>query len=188
VRSRRRRDASPVHDAKEEHMLATKTLAVALTALAASGGSVALADINVSDDRRGDAKCNRKPCPDLRSAVAGHGIFNENEQFFIVVQHSAVDRKRLPRLAVNTSGSNRSAPEFYVEKRASGAGVFNAKTGRKVSEAVWRNTRRVSATWTFLPSAIGSPERYGWRIEVKAKGGSRIDSTPNSGYLEHRVG
>jgi hypothetical protein len=53
-------------------MPATKTLAVALTALAASGGSVALADINVSDDRRGDAKCEHKPCPDLRSAVAGH--------------------------------------------------------------------------------------------------------------------
>jgi hypothetical protein len=168
-------------------MHAKTTLALALTVLGAGGGSVALADIKVSDDSRNDAKCASKPCPDLRSAIADHGIFNKNELFYIVTQHNAVQRARLPRIAINTKGSGSSAPEFYVEKRASGAGVFNAKTGRKTGPAVWRNTRRVSANWTFLPNAIGNPASYGWRVEVVAPSGARIDSAPDSGYLKHRL-
>lgn len=168
-------------------MQATKLFALSLTALAATGGSAALADITHIDDRRGDAKCDGGPCPDLRSALADHGIFNENELFYIVVQHNAVQRGRFPRIAINTSGSGTSGPEFYVEKRASGAGVFDAKTGRKAGGAIWRNTRRVSATWTFLPGAIGNPGSYGWRVEVVAPGGRTIDATPDGGYRTHSL-
>ena len=171
-------------------MRATKTLALALATLAtlaAGGGSVALADIELSDDKRGDAKCESTPCPDLRSAIADHGIFNEHELFYIVTQYNKVDRKRLPRIAINTSGGSSSAPEFYVEKRRSGGAVWDAETGEKTGAAVWRNTRRVSANWTFLPSAIGNPASYGWRVEVVTKSGARIDSAPNSGYREHRL-
>jgi hypothetical protein len=168
-------------------MHATKTLALALAALATTGGSAALADITHVDDRGGDAKCDSGPCPDLRSAVADHGIFNENELFYIVVQHNAVKRGQFPRIAINTSGPGTSGPEFYVEKRASGAGVFNAKTGRKAGGAIWSSTRKVSATWTFLPSAIGNPGSYGWRVEVVAPGGRKIDATPDSGYRTHSL-
>jgi hypothetical protein len=168
-------------------MQVRKTLALALAALAASGSGAALADIKVNDDKRGDAKCPSGACPDLKSAVAGHGIFNKAELFYIVTQYNAVNRMRFPRIAINTRGPNASAPEFYVEKRASGAGVFDARTGKKTGGAVWRNTRRVSANWTFMPSAIGDPSSYGWRMEVAAPGGKRIDSAPNSGYVTHRL-
>jgi hypothetical protein len=168
-------------------MHATKTFALALTALAAAGSSAAVADIKVSDDKRGDAKCESKPCPDLKSAISDHGIFNKAELFYIVTQHNPVQRSRFPRIAINTRGSSTSGPEFYVEKRASGAGVFDAKTGKKTGGAVWRNTRSVSANWTFLPSAIGSPGSYGWRVELVDPGGSTIDAAPDSGYLMHRL-
>jgi len=106
--------------------------------------------------------------------------------FFIVTQHNAVQRGRFPRIAINTDGPNSSAPEFYVEKTAKGAGVFKVKSGRKSGAATWRNTRKRSANWTFLPSAIGNPHSFGWRVEI-ASGGSRIDATPNSGYIERRI-
>src|SRR5829696_2144806 len=143
-------------------MQPAKTLALALAALALSGGSAALAStIQLSDDRRGDARCESKPCPDLKSAIANPGIFNKNEL-------------------------NTSAPEFYVEKRATGAGVFNVKTGRKSGPATWRNYNAKSANWTFLPSAIGNPSSYGWRVEV-VQAGSKVDATPNAGYLKRSL-
>ena len=171
-------------------MHAPKTLVLALAALAALAagtGSAALADTKAGDDRRGDAKCDGSPCPDLKSAIAGHGIFDETELFYIVTQHNAVERGRLPRIAINTRGSGSSRPEFYVEKRSSGPGVFKAKTGRKVGAAVWTNPGTSAATWTFLPSAIGSPPRYGWRVEIAGSGGGRIDAAPDHGYLVHRL-
>lgn len=164
----------------------TLTLALALTGLTAIGGTAALADITAKDDRRGDAKCDDGPCPDLKSAIGDHGIFNKAELFYIVTQHNKVQRARFPRIAINTNGASSSKPEFYVEKRASGAGVFNANTGRKAGAAVWRNTRRVSANWTFLPSAIGSPASFGWRVEVMERG-EKVDSVPDKGYLTHRL-
>ena len=168
-------------------MRIAKMLVLTSLALAAGGGSAALADSRAADDKRGDATCRRTPCPDLKSAVADHGIFDQGQLFYIVTQYNKVDRKRLPRIAINTSGGSASAAEYYVEKRAEGAGVFDAATGEMTGTAVWSNTRRASATWTFRPRAIGSPERYGWRVEVAAKAGARIDSVPNSGYLEHRL-
>jgi hypothetical protein len=168
-------------------MHAIKTLTLTLTALAITSGTAAVADITAKDDRRGDAKCDAGPCPDLKSAISDHGIFNKAELFYIVTQHNKVQRTRFPRIAINTKGASGSKPEFYVEKRASGAGVFDAKTGRKTGPAVWRNTRKVSANWTFLPSAIGNPASYGWRVEV-VHDGAKIDSAPDKGYLIHRLG
>jgi hypothetical protein len=168
------------------HAIKTLTLTLALTGLAATGGTAALADITAKDDRRGDAKCDDGPCPDLKSAISDHGIFNKTELFYIVTQHNRVQRARFPRIAINTNGPSSSKPEFYVEKRASGAGVFDAKTGSKAGPAVWRNTRRMSANWTFLPSAIGNPASYGWRVEVVERG-EKVDSAPDKGYLTHRL-
>ena len=168
-------------------MQPAKTLALALAALAVSGGSAAVAStIQLSDDRRGDARCESKPCPDLKSAIANPGIVNKNELFYIITQHNAVKLSSFPRIAINTSGPNTSAPEFYVEKRATGAGVFNVKTGRKSGPATWRNYNAKSANWTFLPSAIGNPSSYGWRVEV-VQAGSKVDATPNAGYLKRSL-
>ena len=168
-------------------MHAKKTLALALTALAASGGSVALADtIQVSDDRRGDAGCDSAPCPDLKSAIANPGIFNSAELFYIITQHNAVQRSRVPRIAINTSGPSSSKPEYYVEKRAARAGVFDATTGRMTGPASLGSSRSTSLTWTFLPTAIGNPASFGWRVEVVQRG-TMIDATPNSGYRERAV-
>ena len=74
-----------------------------------------------------------------------------------------------------------------MEKRAKGAGVFNAKTGRRSGAAVPGSTGRTSATWGFLPTAVGNPANLGWRVEVGAPGGSRIDATPNSGFVKRRL-
>jgi hypothetical protein len=168
---------------KETAMPVRKTLALALIALAASGGSAALAaTIQVSDDRRGDATCSSSPCPDLKSAVANPGIFNKQQLFYIITQHNSVQRSRVPRIAINTSGAGTSAPEFYVEKRSSGTGVFNAKTGRKTGPAALSGSGRTALSWTFLPSAIANPRSFGWRVEVQEPG-KKIDATPNSGYI-----
>jgi hypothetical protein len=164
-------------------MSATKTLALALTALAASGGSVALAADNIQaiDDGRGDAKCDSKPCPDLKSAIANPGIFDKTELFYIITQHNPVQRSHLPRIAINTRGSGSSAPEFYVGKRGSRIGVFNAKTGRKTGPAEGGSGSAFGLHWSFWPSAIGNPSSFGWRVEV-VQGGRKLDATPNSGY------
>ena len=163
------------------------TFALSLTALAASGGSAALADsIQVSDDRRGDASCESAPCPDLKSAVANPGIFNANELFYIVTQHNAVQRSQVPRIAINTRGPGRSKPEYYVEKRGSRVGVFNRKTHSMTGPAELAGSGRKSVRWTFLPSAIGNPRSFGWRVEV-VQGSHRIDATPNSGYRKRTL-
>jgi hypothetical protein len=162
----------------------TKTLALALTTLAAAtGGSVALAADNIQaiDDGRGDAKCDSKPCPDLKSAIANPGIFDKSELFYIVTQHNAVQRSRLPRIAINTRGSGASAPEFYVGKGGSRIGVFNATTGRKTGPAEYGSGSALGLHWSFWPSAIGNPSSFGWRVEIVQKG-KKIDATPNSGY------
>ena len=88
-------------------MHARKTLALALAALAVTGGSTALAEVKASDDKRGDAKCESHPCPDLKSAVANPGIFDKTQLFYIVTQHNAVQKTRLPRIAIDT-GAYRS--------------------------------------------------------------------------------
>ena len=165
-----------------------KTLVLALAALAATGGSAALADVKASDDKRGDAKCDNPPCPDLKSAVANPGIFDKSELFYVVTQHNAVQGSLVPRIAINTRGSSTSGPEFYVEKRGSRTGVFDAASRRKVGAAVLDSTRGRSLTWTFSRRSIRNPPSYLWRVEVVAKGGSRIDATPNRGYLEHIPG
>ena len=162
----------------------TRTLALALTAVAAGGGSVALADIKVSDDRRGDAKCDGSPCPDLKSASANPAPLDPTSVFYIITQHNALQGSSLPRVAINTRGGKRSAPEFYVEKRGARTGVFNARTGRKVGAAALRSYP-TSLSWTFARRSIGNPGGYRWRVEVVAKDGSRIDAAPNRGYLEH---
>jgi hypothetical protein len=164
-------------------MHATKTLALALTALAVSGGSAALAadNIQLSNDARGDAKCESKPCPDLKSAIANPGIFNKSELFYIITQHNPVQRSHLPRIAINTRGNGGSAPEFYVGKQGSRVGVFNAKTGRKTGPAEGGSGGAFGLHWTFLPSAIGNPSSFGWRVEI-VQAGRKIDATPSSGY------
>jgi hypothetical protein len=167
-------------------MHARKTLALALAALAVTGGSTALAEVKASDDKRGDAKCESHPCPDLKSAVANPGIFDKTQLFYIVTQHNAVQKTELPRIAINTGGT--SAPDYYVEKRGRRAGVFDAKTGRRVGAAVLGSSSSKSLTWTFSSRAIGSPQSYLWRVEIIAKDGSRVDMTPNRGYLRHSVG
>jgi hypothetical protein len=169
-------------------MHARKTLALAIAALAVTGGSAALAEVKASDDKRGDAKCESRPCPDLKSAVANPGIFDKTQLFYIVTQHNAVQKTRLPRVAINTSGSSASAPDYYVEKRGRRAGVFDAKTGSRVGAAVLGSSSSKSLTWTFSSRAIGSPQSYLWRVEIVANDGSRIDMTPNRGYLRHSVG
>jgi hypothetical protein len=169
-------------------MHARKTLALALAALAVTGGSAALAEVKASDDKRGDAKCESHPCPDLRSAVANPGIFDKTQLLYIVTQHNAVQKTRLPRVAIKTSGSSASAPDYYVEKRGRRTGVFDAKTGSRVGAAVLGSHSSKSLTWTFSSRAIGSPQSYLWRVEIIAKDGSRIDRTPNRGYLRHSVG
>jgi hypothetical protein len=169
-------------------MHARKTLALALAALAVTGGSTALAEVKASDDRRGDAKCESHPCPDLKSAVANPGIFDKTQLLYIVTQHNAVQKTRLPRIAIKTSGSSTSAPDYYVEKRGRRSGVFDAKTGSRVGAAVLGSHSSKSLTWTFSSRAIGSPQSYLWRVEIVAKDGSRIDMTPNRGYLRHSVG
>jgi hypothetical protein len=169
-------------------MHAKKTLALALAALAVTGGSTALGEVKASDDKRGDAKCESHPCPDLKSAVANPGIFDKTQLFYIVTQHNAVQKTRLPRIAINTSGSSASAPDYYVEKRGWRTGVFDAETGRRVGAAVLGSHSSKSLTWTFSSRAIGSPQSYLWRVEIVAKDGSRIDVTPNRGYLRHSVG
>ena len=65
--------------------------------------------------------------------------------------------------------------------------MFDAETGEKTGGAEWRNTRRLSANWTFFPSAIGNPGSYGWRVEIVTKSGARIDSVRDSGYREHHL-
>jgi hypothetical protein len=169
-------------------MHARKTLALALAALAVTGGSAALADVKASDDKRGDAKCESHPCPDLKSAIANPGIFDKTQLFYIVTQHNAVQKALLPRIAINASGSSTSAPDYYVEKRGRRTGVFDAKTGSRVGAAVLGSHRSKSLTWTFSSRAIGSPQSCLWRVEIVAKGGSRVDMTPNRGYLRHSVG
>jgi hypothetical protein len=161
----------------------TKTLALALAALAATGGSVAVADddIQAIDDRRGDAKCESNPCPDLKSAIANPGIFDKSELFYIITQHNAVQRSQLPRIAVNTRGPGTSAPEFYVGKRGSRMGVFNARTGRKTGPAEVGSGSALGLHWSFWPNAIGNPPSFGWRVEI-VQGGKSIDATPNGGY------
>jgi hypothetical protein len=168
-------------------MHAKKTLVLALATLAASGASVALAGpIQVSDDARGDASCDSASCPDLKSAVANPGILDENQLFFIVTQHNAVDASSVPRIAINTLGPSSSKPEFYVEVRGSRAGVFKAKTGRKTGPAALRGSGATSLSWTFLPSAIGNPRSFGWRVEI-ARDGRRIDATPDRGYRKRAL-
>jgi hypothetical protein len=168
-------------------MTAKKTLVLALAALATAGGSAALADVRASDDKRGDAKCDSRPCADLKSAVANPAPLDPTSLFYIVTQYNAVQKSRLPRVAINTRGSSTSAPEFYVEKRGSRTGVFNAKTDRKVGAAELSSSSRTTLSWTIARKAIGNPSSYLWRVEVVAKG-SRIDATPNSGYLKHIAG
>jgi hypothetical protein len=173
-------------DTRSPAMHVKKTLALAITALAFSGGSVAMADtIQLSDDRRGDAHCDGASCPDLKSAIANPGIFNPNELFYIITQHTAIQRSSVPRIAINTRGTNGSKPEYYVEKQGARAGVFSAKTGRRTGPAALRSSHRTSLSWTFLPSAIGNPKSFGWRVEV-VRGGARIDAAPNSGYVTRR--
>jgi hypothetical protein len=161
-----------------------KSLALALAAIAAGGGSAALADVKVSDDRRGDAKCDSSPCPDLKSAIANPAPLDPTSLFYIITQHNALQGSSLPRVAINTRGGDASAPEFYVEKRGARTGVFNAKTGRKVGAAALR-PYPTSLSWTVKRRSIGNPGSYRWRVEVVAQGGSRIDATPNRGYLAH---
>ena len=168
-------------------MKISKALALALAAVAAGGGSAALADVKVSDDKRGDARCDSSPCADLKSASANPAPLDATSLFYIVTQHNAVRGSMLPRVAIDTRGSSRSAPEFYVEKRGARTGVFDAKTRRKVGAAALRSYP-TSLSWTFARRAIGNPASYRWRVEVVAKGGTRIDSTPNRGYLEHVPG
>ena len=99
-------------------MHARKTLALALAALAVTGGATAMAEVKASDDKRGDTKCESHPCPDLRSAVANLGIFDKTQLFYIVTQHNAVQKTRLPpHRHQHRSGSSASAPDYYVEKR-----------------------------------------------------------------------
>ena len=167
-------------------MHARRTLALALAALAVTGGSAALAEVKASDDKRGDAKCETHPCPDLKSAVANPGIFDKTQLFYIVTQHNAVQTTRLPRIAIKTSGT--AAADYYVEKRGRRAGVFDAKTGSRVGATVLGSSSSKSLTWTFSSRAIGSPPSYLWRVEIIGKGGSRVDMTPNRGYLRHSVG
>ena len=71
-----------------------------------------------------------------------------------------------------------------MQRKGSRTGVFNARTGRKVGAAALRSYP-TSLSWTFSRRAIGNPRSYLWRVEVVAKGGSRIDAVPNRGYLEH---
>jgi hypothetical protein len=169
-------------------MHAKKTIALAVTALAFSGGSVAMADtIQLSDDRRGDAHCDGASCPDLKSAIANPGIFNKNELFYIITQHNSVKRSSVPRIAINTRGTGSSKPEYYVEKRGSRTGVFNAKTGRKSGPAELGSGGSTGLHWTFLPSAIGNPHSFGWRVEVM-QGATKVDATPNSGYRTRDLG
>jgi hypothetical protein len=159
-----------------------KAIFLGLTAVAASGASVALADtIQAVDDGRGDAKCDSKPCPDLKSAVANPGIFNKSELFYIITQHNAVQRSHLPRIAINTAGTGTSAPEYYVETRGARTGVFDAKTGKRTGGAALGSSGSTAVRWSFLPNAIGNPASFGWRVEIVA-GAKKIDSTPNSGY------
>jgi hypothetical protein len=167
---------------KEQTMHATRTLALALTALATTGGSVALAadDIQLINDQRGDAKCDSRPCPDLKSAIANPGIFDKSELFYIITQHNAVERSHPPRIAINTRGPGTSAPEFYVEKRGSRIGVFKAKGG-KTGPAEIGSGNPVALHWSFWPSAIGNPSSFGWRVEI-VRGGKKVDVSPSRGY------
>src|SRR5918994_1623786 len=130
-------------------MHARKTLALALAALAVTSGSAALAEVKASDDKRGDAKCESRPCPDLKRAVAKPGIFDKTQLFYIVTQHNAVQKTRLPRVAIKTSESSASAPDYYVEKRGRRSGVFDAKTGSRVGAAGIGPPNSQALSWAF---------------------------------------
>jgi hypothetical protein len=159
-----------------------KTSLLGLTALAASCASVALADtVRAVDDGRGDAKCASKRCLDLKNAVAGTGLFNKSEVLYTITQHDAVQRSRLPRIAINAAGAGTSAPEYYVERKGSRTGVFDANTGKRTGAAALDTSGGTAVRWSFLPSAIGDPGSFGWRVEIVA-GAEKIDATPNSGY------
>ena len=77
---------------------------VAATALAAAGASLAVADITLSDDKRGDARCDGPPCPDLKSAVGDHAPLDESTRFHIITQHNRIQAARTPRIAIDTRG------------------------------------------------------------------------------------
>ena len=159
---------------------------VATAVLAAAGASLAVADMTLSDDKRGDARCGQPPCPDLKSAIGDHAPLNATTRFHIITQHNRIQAARTPRIAIDTGGS--SAPEFYVARKRGKPGVYDAGTGERAGAAELRITSATAMSWSFLPSAIGNPPRYRWQVQVVDSGGSRIDSAPNDGYVTQRLG
>jgi hypothetical protein len=157
---------------------------VATAALAGGGASLAVADITAVTDPRGDARCDERVCPDLKSAVGDHAPLDPTTLFHIVTQHNQIQSARIPRLAIDTRGS--SAPEYYVAKKEGKTGVFKARTGRRVGAADLR-VNGTGMSWSFDPSAIGDPSSYRWRVQIIRAGGKRIDSLPNRGYRTHRL-
>ena len=159
---------------------------VATAALAGAGASLAVADITLSDDKRGDARCDEPPCPDLKSAVGDHAPLDESTRFHIITQHNRIQAARIPRIAIDTRGG--SAPEFLVAKRRGKTGVYDAATGERVGAAELRSSSATGMSWSFRPSAIGSPSSYRWQAQIVERGGARIDSAPNDGYVTQRLG
>jgi hypothetical protein len=159
---------------------------VAAAALGGASASLAVADITLSDDKRGDARCDEPPCPDLKSAVGDHAPLDETTRFHIITQHNPIQGARTPRIAIDTRGG--SAPEFYVARKRTKTGVYDAKTGERVGPADLRSASATGMSWSFRPSAIRNPTSYRWQVQIVDRSGSRIDSAPNKGYVTQRLG
>jgi hypothetical protein len=168
---------------RRARVAATLVAAVALTGASAS---LAVAEITLSDDKRGDALCDEPPCPDLKSAIGDHAPLDETTQFHIITQHNPIQAARTPRIAIDARGS--SAPDYYVAKKRRRTGVYDATTGERVGPADLRSASATGMSWSFRPSTIGNPTSYRWQVQIVDRGGSRIDSAPNKGYVTERLG
>jgi hypothetical protein len=158
---------------------------VATVAMAAGTTSLAVADITLSEDKRGDARCDERPCPDLKSAIGDHAPLDVTTQFHIITQHNRIQATRTPRIAIDARGG--SAPDFYVARKRRKSGVYDARTGERVGPADLRASG-TGMSWSFKPSAIGNPSSYRWQAQIVDRGGARIDSAPSKGYVTQRVG
>lgn len=148
-------------------------VALALTLLAV-GAPLAAADRNVVRDGADGGSVD--PANDIRKAVAAHAR-EGRLRHVIKVAEAGPQTLAFATLEIRAGGRR-----YY----ASDEGMFRCCRGKRTGN-VRAKTRRNRVVLRFRRRAIGSPDRYRWRVYTGGEVLEDTDRAPDRGWARHEL-
>lgn len=164
---RAHRAARPPHHPRDRRVALAVFAALACLVIAAPA---AAHDASI-DDGAEPSKC-KAPCPDIKSAAAGH--MSKKMVFQIRTKRAFSTKSSLaPRVQVKVGAT----PYLLTAKGGS------SSKGKKFAVKVTRESAK-SIRYSVSAAKLGSPDDWNWRARIDKKGKS-VDRAPNKGFVGH---